>query len=99
MVARECYTAQPDCKYAPRCFSDTHHIYPRSMCDTTLKRMFSELPDNKEQLCRVEHELRHRNDDPPEFPSTEAMLGAILLSVAKEEVYLSNNKAKKLGLV
>ena len=76
----ECPNPRPDCKYAELggCFSDTHHLfYPRRDYRRPTERDFRELPENKEQLCRAEHDERHATELPPEKPSRVEMLGAI----------------------
>lgn len=76
----ECPNPQPDCRYAELggCFSDTHHLfYPRRDYRRPTERDFRELPENKEQLCRAEHDERHATELPPTKPSSAEMLGAI----------------------
>lgn len=52
----ECPNPQPDCKYAPDCFSDTDHIYGRGKGMGKFVTAFCELPQNKRQICRREHD-------------------------------------------
>lgn len=52
----ECPNPQPDCKYAPRCFSDIDHIYGRARGMGKLALEFVELPENKRRICRREHD-------------------------------------------
>lgn len=74
----ECPNPRPDCRYAQEgCFSDTHHIfYPRRDYRTPVEKAFRLLPENKVELCRVEHEEIHAALA-PEKPPREVMLGAI----------------------
>jgi len=74
----ECPNPQPDCKYAGQgCFSDTHHLqWPSTLYKDALGKTFRELPVNKEQLCRQEHDERHQ-DSPPPRPPREIMTAAI----------------------
>lgn len=63
------------------CFADTHHEYfPRSDYRRGVARQFRELPENKVQLCRNEHDELHAVTEPPIKPSREEMMGAIALS-------------------
>jgi len=78
-MIRECPTPQEGCPYAEQgCFSDTHHLfYPRRDYRRGVEKRFRELPENKEQICRWEHDERHATELPPEKPSREEMLRAI----------------------
>lgn len=55
-MRKECPNPQPECKYAPNCFSDTDHIYGRGKGMGKFVRLFVELPENKRQICRREHD-------------------------------------------
>lgn len=52
----ECPNPKPECKYAPDCFSDTDHIYGRARGLGRIARRFTQLPENKRQICRAEHD-------------------------------------------
>jgi hypothetical protein len=83
----ECPSPRPDCKYADGggCFSDTHHLfYPRRDYRTRVEREFRELPVNKEQICRSEHDERHAVEPVPQKPTKQEMLGAIALELSQE---------------
>lgn len=57
MMARgECPNPDPECKYYPDCFSDTDHIYGRARGLGRIARRFTQLPENKRQICRREHD-------------------------------------------
>lgn len=71
MAAGECPNPRPDCKYAPDCFSDKHHIYGRP--PKGIARRFSLLPENTVQLCRVEHEEVHATEGVLPLPDIETM--------------------------
>lgn len=76
----ECPNPRPDCKYAELggCFSDTHHLFfPRRNYTSKVDREFRELPINKEQLCRAEHDERHATEPLPDKPTRDKMLGII----------------------
>lgn len=92
MARGSCENNYPECPYR-RHYSDSHHEYwPRNLYLTKVERTFRNLPENKQQLCRYEHDLAHQ-EEPPVKPSREEMLGAIAVS----NVHLSNRK--ELGLV
>lgn len=81
MAKSECFNENPECKYYEQgCHASTHHLYyPRRNYRNSLERQFRELPENKVQLCRSEHDELHLNEDPPDKPSRAVMLGAIAL--------------------
>jgi hypothetical protein len=54
--------------------------YPKAAYCGRIAMEFRELPENKQQLCREEHDERHATELPPERPTTEVMLGAIALA-------------------
>lgn len=58
MARTPCPNANPECKYAPGCFADQHHVYGRGRGQGLGKiaAAFCELPENKEQICRAEHD-------------------------------------------
>lgn len=74
-------TERAECPYVNRpngCFSDTDHTYwPASKYRDTLGSTFRELPINKVQRCRWEHDNRHATEEPPERPSRAEMLSVI----------------------
>lgn len=62
------------------CFRDTHHLYfPRFLYTTELEKEFRELPENKVELCRREHNEIHATTEPPEKPSRQQMLAAVAI--------------------
>lgn len=86
MAHGECPSPQTDCKYAllpEGCFSDEHHLYyPKRRYCGKMAIEFRELPENKEQLCRREHDERHATEPIPIKPSVEVMKAAIAASKA-----------------
>ncbi len=81
MVRGECPRENVDCPlYFEGCFTDLHHLYfPRRDYKTNVEKQFRNLPENKEQLCRAEHNERHATEPPPLKPSRDEMLGAIAI--------------------
>lgn len=60
-----------------RHFQDQHHIWwPKRDYRSQLEKRFRNLPENKEVLCRYEHDLTHY-EAPPIKPSREVMAQAI----------------------
>lgn len=104
MGIEKCPNPQPDCKYAPECFSDNDHLIPQRLGTTALRRTYLELPEFQQQVCRRLHDERNaRHDrgdlsDIPEFPTDNQMRARILDAVEDGEVSLSRSKEKKLGL-
>lgn len=99
-MAMRCKETLPDCKYVDteHCILTKHHTYWQSTYKTQLDIIFGNLPQNIEILPRCEHDKLHENEDPPDLPNREQMLGAVVLAIANEEVYLSNNKVRRLGI-
>lgn len=51
------------------CFIDTHHrFWPRRAYESGVAYQFRELPENKEDMCRSEHNELHRTEAPPRKP-------------------------------
>lgn len=102
MSRGECPNPRPECPYAELqggCFSDEHHLfYPRVDYRDIIGSEFRELPENKEQICRWDHDERHATEPIPDRPSREEMLGAIVTAMANGEIYLSKTKRKKLNV-
>jgi hypothetical protein len=68
----ECLNTSPDCPFYDRpggCFTDVHHLYyPAIDYSGIMETEFRELPENKEQTCRNEHEQRHLEEEAPDKP-------------------------------
>lgn len=80
-MKRDCPSASPECYYAPNCYSDLHHQYWYSYdYKTPLEKKFRELPQNKEQICRAEHDEIHATQEPPVKPSIDEMVDTIVES-------------------
>lgn len=91
----ECPNPDPTCKWAERggCFSDTDHIVPRRLATTALSAAYIDLQENKQQLCRREHEDKTAAGDEP-LPDTETMRQAIVKAQALGELALGRRKMK-----
>jgi hypothetical protein len=90
----ECPNNNTDCPYYETgCFSDTHHqMWPSDQFITPVERLFRELPENKEQLCRLEHDEIHATQEPPAKPRRTEMIQAI----GEAGIYLSVRARKAL---
>lgn len=89
MTHRECPNPQPDCKYAQLkggCFSDEHHLfYPRYEYTKPTEKLFRELPENKVQICRREHDEIHATEEPPKKPPVPVIIAALSLRNIERE--------------
>lgn len=103
MTRGGCPEPRPECPYSERpegCFSDLHHLYfPRLDYRDIMSAEFRELPENKQQICRWEHEQRHASEQPLEKPTREEMLGRIATALESGNIHLSKNKLRKLGFI
>lgn len=82
MTRKHCENINEGCKYFATeigCHSDQHHLYSQTTAKQLghIAKKFCELPENKVQLCRVEHEELHATTEPLEFPPTHIMLSII----------------------
>lgn len=81
---KPCPEANEECKYFP-CYMDEHHLYwPRKNYKSGVERAFRNLPENRQMLCRAEHDEVHATEPIPKKPSRNEMLQA-LASVAIQE--------------
>ena len=80
-MRESCPKANEDCKYADMkigCHSDEHHLYwPRNQYTSKMEKFFRELPENKVQLCRAEHDEIHATEKPPAKPPVQAIIAAL----------------------
>jgi hypothetical protein len=101
-VRGECPSPQDDCPYADReggCYSDIdHEYYPAIDYSDIMGSEFRELPENKQQICRWEHEQKHAHELPPTKPPREYMLGRIATAYYAGEINLSKRKLKRLKI-
>lgn len=91
----ECPNASPECPYFDRatrgvlhdtqdngCYTDTDHRIPKFMGRgaNALLRNYIRSDDNKQQLCRHEHDLKTAEEfkDHPELPSERFMIDALI---------------------
>lgn len=91
----ECPNPKPECRYNQLggCFSDTDHIVPRRLATTALNGVYIELPDNKQQICRDEHDQKTFEGDEP-LPDVQTMRDAIFAAQSLGVVSLSRRKMK-----
>ena len=68
-------TPNPECRYAPDCYVDTHHqYYPKKKYRGGVERQFRELDIHKVVICRALHDEIHATERPPKKPSRSGML-------------------------
>lgn len=111
MAIESCPTPREDCPWFTRptpshlkktqehgCRSDLDHIVPRRLGTTALAGIYIEKhPENKQQLCRWEHDKKTLEGDAP-LPDTEYMEQAIQEAEAEGLIHLSKKQRKRLGL-
>lgn len=80
-MSRPCVEIQQGCEYAgtPECILTRHHEYwPSTIYKTAIERAFRELPANSEyNVPRCSHDEYHEQD-PPEKPSEDFMVGFLI---------------------
>lgn len=88
MSFEACPGANEDCKYFDTergCYQDEHHLYyPRKRYKSSVEKAFRQLPENREMLCRAEHDEIHATEPIPHKPSRVEMVQA-LANVALQE--------------
>ena len=63
------------------CFEDVHHLYyPKSNYQSGFAQKFRELPENKVEICRAEHNEIHATERPPYRPPMDFIKNAIARS-------------------
>lgn len=110
MSRKPCPNANENCKYwgqAPPpelrrlgqengCYSDHDHIVPRRLGCTALAAFYIlHVPENQQQLCRAEHDIKTALGDAP-LPSEEYMRDAIVLAEALGQVAITQNQRRKM---
>ena len=77
MSRESCPTPDSNCPLK-KCFGDVHHLYyPANQYRRPIEQEFRNLPENKEFLCRREHNERYATEQPPIKPSLDFMRNAI----------------------
>lgn len=105
MALRICEQANADCPYYARpsrikgvehgCFSDQDHIVPQRLASTALATLFIQSPENKQQLCRSEHDKKtHEGDEP--LPDRQTMLSSVMAQIASGELVVSRNIKRRV---
>jgi hypothetical protein len=91
----ECPAPQEGCKYAELrgCFSDTDHIVPQRLGTTALNAAYIDLPVNKQQLCRREHDAKTAAGDEP-LPAVGEMREAVVLAHAAGQLAMGRRRMK-----
>ena len=102
----ECPRAHEGCRWfdkEPRvpgaengCFADTDHIVPQRLAAKGLARAFIQSRENKQQLCREEHEAKTADGDEP-LPPRELMVESLRRQVGLGQVAMSRRLANIIG--
>lgn len=93
MAKEKCPNPQPECKYAPKCFADRHHIYPQRLGKTALSKQFLNLPENIVVMCRRLHETQAIEKP---LPKKVEMKEAIARAALSGEINLTQTKLKSI---
>lgn len=88
MSRLRCPESNEQCKYYASeggCYQNEHHLYwPRRDYTSSVERAFRQLPENKELICRAEHDELHATESPPPMPSRNEMLIVLANTAMKE---------------
>lgn len=80
-MIEKCPNPKPLCPYIGTkrgCYADKHHtLWPASQYTSKLEKEYRQLPENKVQTCRWEHDLLHIMEQPPTKPTPTEMHEAI----------------------
>lgn len=87
MTIEHCPQENEQCRYydsALGCYASIHHLYwPRRDYKTSVEKEFRNLPQNKELMCRQEHDELHVTEQTPHKPKREEMLAAIAETIVR----------------
>ena len=84
------------CPYAPSCYADTDHIVPQRLATDALSSFYiKQLPENKQQLCRYEHDLKCKAGDNP-LPSRDFMINAIRTAINRGDIFVAKHKLRRI---
>lgn len=79
------------------CFADTDHIVPqRYKRMSLLVRKYIVTPENKQQICRWEHEEKTTHESPALIPDEAFMLDAVRRAVDDGLIPLNKRDTKRL---
>jgi hypothetical protein len=78
------------------CFTDLDHRVPQRLATTTLASLYIYSPENKQQICRDEHDAKTREGDEP-LPERQYMLSRVLAQVASGDLIVSRPTRRKLA--
>lgn len=111
MAVGECPDPSPQCPWYNRptppqlrgtqehgCFSDEDHIFPKSLGNTALLKLYIQLPENKQQVCRWWHDYKTAQEqiEPPTPPTREFALEALARAIDAGQITLSVTKQRKI---
>lgn len=106
MSAEVCPITREDCLWFNRpsrvkgvengCFSDLDHIVPQRLANTALASLYIYSPENKQQICRAEHDEKTAQGDEP-LPDRESMLRSVMAQVATGDLSVSRQARRRLA--
>lgn len=79
------------------CFSDLDHIVPQRLGTTALAKTYINLPENKQQLCRWDHDEKGYEGDEP-LPPEDYMAERVAVAALEGAIRLNAKKKKRIGL-
>lgn len=79
------------------CYSDLDHIVPRRLAKTAIAAVYINRPDNKQQLCRNEHNDKSAKGDEP-LPEREFMVETIIADYMTRRIHLSRRMLGYLNI-
>lgn len=103
----ECPFATEACKYFTRdsvpggntengCYSDRDHIVPQRLATTALARAYIHSPENYQQLCRNEHDVKTLGGDEP-LPEKEVMAQSVLRQAKIGKIAVARALRRKIA--
>lgn len=82
------------------CYSDRDHIVPqRYRFMGLLVRKYIYTPENKQQICRWEHEEKTLTESPDLIPDEEFMLNAVHRAWRQGDIHLTAKQYERLFAV
>lgn len=105
MVAEICPVSNETCPWFNRpprvkgaengCFADTDHIVPQRLATTALASLYIHSPENKQQICRSEHDEKTAEGDEP-LPDRQTMLSRVMAQMASGELVVSRTIKRRI---
>lgn len=100
-----CPLANESCKWYPRppraqgaengCFRDLDHIVPQRLAKTTLASLYIYSPENKQRICRSEHDEKTAQGDEP-LPDRETILESLQRQIKAGAYVVARSHKRKI---